>query len=148
MKNFNRYFIQKTIIAVGFLLLPFITYAQDAGALPYHENQVEPDQEMSPSGTATDKFKAVHIISTSLRGVRGANGVVYWVSKDKATLSTYKGAQLLWRADVAEAFKPDIQQPQIEKLVFASNVVFVFVSKRGFTEINRDTGQLGNKVIN
>lgn len=141
------YFVQKAIIVVGLVSLPFITFAQDSRGLPYNENQIEPDQELSPSGTATDKYKAIHIISTSLRGVRGVDGVVYWVDKDKATLSAYKGAQLLWRTNVAEIFKSDFQQPQIEKLVFASNVVFVSVSEKGFVEIDRETGQLGDKVI-
>ncbi|MFT2008185.1 hypothetical protein ACMA1I_05870 [Pontibacter sp. 13R65] len=141
------YFIQKAIIATGFVSLPFITFAQDSSALPYNENQIEFDQEMSPSGTATDKYKAIHDISDSVRGIRGVNGIVYWVSEDKGTLSAYEGARLLWRTDVAEAFESDFQQPQIEKLVFASNVIFVLVSKKGFAEINRETGQLGSKQV-
>jgi hypothetical protein len=137
------HFIQKAIVAIGLAVLPIVTFAQASKTLVYNEKQIEPDQEMTQSGMATDN----HIISSSLRGVRGANGVVYWVSEDNAILSAYKGEQLLWRVNVAEAFKSDFPQPQIEKLAFASNVVFVLVSKKGFAEIDRETGQLGSKVV-
>ncbi|MFD2247657.1 hypothetical protein [Pontibacter ruber] len=138
-------FIQKATIVAGLVFLPFMTLAQGSRALPYNEDQIELDQEVSPSGTATDKFKAIHVISTSLRGVRGANGIVYWVSKDKATLSAYKGARLLWQTNVAEAFKSKFQQPLIEKIILSSNVIFVSVSNKVLVEINRETGQLGKK---
>ncbi|MCP2042913.1 hypothetical protein [Pontibacter sp. HSC-36F09] len=138
-------YFQKAIIVAGLVFLPFMMVAQGSSALPYNKDQIELDQEMSPSGTAIDKFKAIHVISSSLRGVRGANGVVYWVSKDKATLSAYKGVRLLWRTNVAEAFKADVQQPQIEKIVLASNVIFVSVSDKVLVEIDRETGQLGKK---
>ncbi|OGX90561.1 hypothetical protein [Hymenobacter coccineus] len=140
-------FIWKVVVATGLVLLPTATFAQQSKALVYEKTQVEPDQESSPLGVATDEFKGIHVISASVRGVRGANGVIYWVSKDKATLSAYEGEQLLWRTNVGKAFKADFAQPKIEKLVFASNVIFVSVSKNGFAEVDRKTGQVGSKTV-
>ncbi len=142
-----RFTFRKVVAAGLFALPPAAIFARQSGPLPYATTQVEPDQEMSPIGVATDEFKGIHIISTRVRGVRGANGVVYWVSSNKEILSAYQGEHLLWRLNVAKAFTPALSQPQIKKLIFCSNTVFVTVNKKGFAEVNRQTGSLGHKMM-
>lgn len=141
------YLLKKAIVVFGLAILPLAVLAQKSNELVYKEKQVEPDQELSPIGVATDEFRGIHTISADIRGVRGANGVVYWVDKDKKILSAYRGEKLVWQVNVAEAFKTDFAQPQIEKLIFCSNMVFVSVSKTGFAEVDRESGQLGSKTV-
>ena len=136
------------LLAVGYLaLLSPAAVAQHASPLPYATTQVEPDQESSPLGVATDDFKAIHRLSPTVRGVRGADGVVYWVSPDNRVLTAYRGPQQLWQTPIAEAFRSKLKDPQIERLIFASNVIFVVVGKKGFIEVNRQTGSLSPTTI-
>jgi outer membrane protein assembly factor BamB len=140
------------LFAIGYLALRSPTaVAQPSAPLPYANAQVEPDQESSPLGVATDEFKAVHRPSPSVRGVRGADGVVYWVSRDNRVLTAYRGKQQVWQTPVADAFRSQLQDAQIETLVFASNTIFVTLGKtvgnRGFAEVNRQTGQVQFKDV-
>ena len=136
------------LLAVGYMaLLSPAAVAQQVPPLPYANIQVEPDQESSPLGVATDDFKAIHRLSPTVRGVRGADGVVYWVSPDNRVLTAYCGPQQLWQTPIAEAFRSKLKDPQIERLIFASNVIFVVVGKKGFIEVNRQTGSLSPTTI-
>ncbi len=140
--------LQKAVTAAGLLtLLSGGVLAQTSKPLPYNPAQVEPDQDQSPLGVATEEFKGIHVVSPQVRGVQMANGDVYWVSSNQEVLSAYHGNRLLWRVNVAQAFKPAIAQPRIEKLVFASNVVFVFVNKKGAIEVERQSGRLSPTTI-
>ena len=140
--------LQKAVTVAGLLTLhPGAVLAQSAKPAPYNLAQVEPDQDRSPLGVATEEFKSVHNISAHVRGVRMANGVVYWVSANQEVLSAYDGNRLLWRVNVAQAFKPAMSQPQVEKLIFASNVIFVVVNKKGFIGVDRKSGSLSPTTI-
>ena len=120
------------LLAVGYMaLLSPAAVAQQAPPLPYANIQVEPDQESSPLGVATDEFKAIRRLSPTRRGVRGADGVVYWVSPDNRVLMAYRGPQQLWQTPVAEAFRSQLKDPKFEQLIFTSNVIFVVVGKKG-----------------
>lgn len=131
------------LLAVGYMALRSpAAVAQPASPLPYANTQVEPDQESSPLGVATDEFKAIHRLSPTVRGVRGADGVVYWVSPDNRVLTAYRGPQQVWQTPVAEAFRSQFKDPQIEQLIFASNVIFIVVNKKGFLEVDRQSGSV------
>ena len=140
------HFLKTTLVLVGLLVLSLTIFAQNSGISFYNEKQIESDQEMSPVGVETDEFKGIHIISAAIHGVRGANGIVYWVDKDSRILSAYRAKELLWRVNVADAFKPNTAQPKIEKLIFSTEVVFVVVSTKGFAEVDRKSGRLESKV--
>lgn len=136
------------MLAVGYLaVLSSAAVAQPASPLPYANTQVEPDQESSPLGVATEDFKAVHRLSSTVRGVRGADGMVYWVSPDHRVLTAYRGAQQVWQTPVADAFRSQFKDPKIEQLIFASNTIFVVVNKKGFIEVDRQSGSVSPTTV-
>ena len=140
--------LHHAVTAAGLLsLLSGGVLAQTSKPLPYNPMQVEPDQDQSPLGVATEEFKGIHVVSAQVRGVRMANGEVYWVSANQEVLSAYHGNRLLWQVNVAQAFQPAIAQPRIEKLVLASNVVFVFTNQKGAIEVERESGKLSPTTI-
>ena len=136
------------MLAVGyFAVLASAAVAQQASPLPYANTQVEPDQESSPLGVATEDFKAVHRLSSTVRGVRGTDGVVYWVSPDHRVLTAYRGAQQVWQTPVANAFRSQFKDPKIEQLIFTSNVIFIVVNKKGFIEVDRQSGNVSPATV-
>lgn len=99
----------------------------------------EPDQELDGFSGG---YAGIHQISARLRGVRGADSTLYWVSQDGRQLTAYKRGQQLWQANLTKAFATTLPSALIDKLVFSSNVVFVFTAKGGHTEVNRATGKV------
>jgi hypothetical protein len=99
----------------------------------------EPDQELD---SFSGGYAGIHKISARLRGVRGADSTLYWVSADSRRLTAYQRGRQLWQANVTQAFAAVLPNAVIDRLVFASNVVFVFTAKNGHAEVDRATGKV------
>lgn len=110
-----------------------------AQQLPHAHNLTEPDQELDGFSGG---YAKIHRISARLRGVRGADSTLYWVSPDGRQLTAYKRGQRLWQAHVSQAFAHVLSGAKIDKLIFSSNVVFVSTAKGGHAEIDRATGKV------
>ena len=109
-----------------------------AQQLPYANSLTEPDQELDNFGGG---YASIHKISAQLRGVRGADSTFYWVSADGRQLTAYKRGQQLWQANMNQVFARVLTSVRIEKLIFASNIVFVSTTKGVYAEIDRKTGK-------
>lgn len=101
--------------------------------------RTEPDQELDGFSGG---YAGIHKISARLRGVRGADSTLYWVSVDGRRLTAYQRGRQLWQANVTQAFAAVLPNAVIDRLVFASNVVFVFTAKSGHAEVDRATGKV------
>lgn len=127
------------------VLLPVALLAQQRPSVaPYDAKLVESDQEVD---AAYGISKGIHQITPLVRGVRGADDVVYWTSSDKQVLLAYQSKQLVWKTNVARVFPMPLQQAGINTLIFASEIAFVRVGKNGFAEVNRKTGLVTSKTI-
>lgn len=127
-------------------LTPLCLAASLLTALPLAAQQrlpsyalTEPDQELDGFGGG---YASIHRISARLRGVRGADSTLYWVSPDGRRLTAYQRGRQLWQANLTQAFAPILPGAVIDKLVFASNVIFVFTAQGGHAEVARDTGKI------
>ncbi len=99
----------------------------------------EPDQELDGFSGG---YASIHRISARLRGVRGADSTLYRVSLDGQRLTAYQRGHRLWQANITQAFATILPGAVIDRLVFASNVVFVFTAQGGHAEVARDTGKI------
>jgi hypothetical protein len=111
--------------------------AQQSG---YSYNLTEPDQELDGFSGG---YAKIHKISARLRGVRGADSTLYWVSPDGHLLTAYRRGKRLWQTNINQHFAYLIRDVKIDKLVFSSDVIFVFTAKSGHAEIDRLTGKVG-----
>lgn len=92
----------------------------------YNYKLTEPDQELDGFSGG---YAKIHKLSAQLRGVRGANGTIYWVSVDGSRLSAYQNNKLLWQTNVAKPFQAVIHQAKVTSLIFTFNIIFVRVSE-------------------
>lgn len=99
----------------------------------------EPDQELDDF---TYRFASTHSISARMRGVRGNNNTVYWVSADGKQLTAYKQGQQVWQANVSQAFAKVLPGARIKRMVLSSGFLFIFTDRRGHAEIDRSTGNV------
>jgi hypothetical protein len=106
--------------------------------------RTEPDQELD---NFSGGFKGIHVITTSLRGTRGANRTAYVVARDGRQLSAYQAGKLLWTSNVAGPFLVEIPTVRIVSLVLITDLLFVNLSPRGMAEVNRKTGQVSGKYF-
>jgi hypothetical protein len=97
----------------------------------------EPDQELD---NFSGKFTGLHRFTTHLRGVRGANSTLYWVSANGKQLLAYKKGQKIWQANVSQSFAKLLPSAIIDHIVLTSNVIFIMTIGRGHAEIDRTTG--------
>jgi hypothetical protein len=115
-------------------------------AAPLAAQQRAPSRALTEADQELDGFSggyaSIHRISARLRGVRGADSTLYWVSPDGRRLTAYKRGQQLWQADLTKAFATILLGALIDRLVFSSNVIFVFTAKGGHAEVNRATGEV------
>jgi hypothetical protein len=131
MNTFSRLVTAMTLLASGPLL------AQQPS---YSYSLTEPDQELDDFSGG---YAKIHKISASLRGVRGADRTLYWVSPDGRLLTAYRRGKRLWQINLNQFFAHLIRDVKVDKLVFSSNVIFVFTAKGGHAEIDRTTGKVG-----
>jgi len=85
----------------------------------------------------------LHRFSAKLRGVRGANSTLYWVSADSKQLTAYKRGRRLWQADVSQAFAKLLPSAKIDRLALSTEYIFLMTTGRGHAEIKRATGSVG-----
>lgn len=106
----------------------------------YNLALTEPDQELDDF---SGKFAGLHRFSARLRGVRGADSTLYWVSADNKHLVAYKRGRRLWQADISRAFVKLLPSAKIDRLALSSEYIFLLTTGRGHAEINRATGSVG-----
>jgi len=123
-------------------LLPGPLLAQKS--LPADSTSTEPDQELDDF---SGRFKGIHRITAKMRGVRGASKTVYLVSVDGRQLSALRANHLLWTTNVVAPFKAEIPAAHIASLVLSSDILFVSLGKRGFAEVDRNTGKIIGKYF-
>jgi hypothetical protein len=87
-------------------------------------------------------FTGLPPFSAKLRGVRGINNTVYWVSADSKHLTAYKRGRQVWQTDVSRAFTKLLPSAKINHLVLSSGVIFLSTTGRGHAEIDRATGSI------
>ena len=105
----------------------------------YNLALTEPDQELDGF---SGRFAGNHRFSAKLRGVRGTDSTLYWVSADGKHLTAYKQGRKLWQADVSRAFAKLLPNTKLNGLVLSSGVVFIFTAGRGHAEVDRATGSI------
>jgi hypothetical protein len=77
------------------LMLAMMLLAADPVAArqsAYNYNLTEPDQELDDF---SGRYAKIHKISARLRGVRGADSTLYWVSPDGHLLTAYRRGKRL-----------------------------------------------------
>jgi hypothetical protein len=105
----------------------------------YNLALTEPDQELDDFSGG---FTGLHRFSAKLRGVRGMDNTVYWVSADSKHLTAYKRGRQVWQTDVSRAFTKLLPSAKVDRLALSSNVIFVMTTGRGHAEIDRTTGSI------
>lgn len=103
----------------------------------------DPDTVCKIEPEFTYSYIAYHHISERVRGVKGNDGVVYWVTSDKQCVQAYRGNNLLWEVDAVMNSQPDIiGTPEIRALGLAGKAILVVVGKHAFVEIDRKRGSV------
>ncbi|WP_151089206.1 hypothetical protein [Hymenobacter baengnokdamensis] len=128
--------MNKLLILAILLGLPDALLAQQ---LPFDLTLTEPDQELDDF---TYQFVGIHKMSPQLRGVRGADNTVYWVSANSQQLTAYQQGKQLWQVAIGQTFQQTMRGAIVTKLIFCSTVVFVSVGSHGQAEIDRKTGAI------
>lgn len=127
------------------LLLPGLLLAQQPKAALPHDPKLLKQESKIGMGAASFK------VSPRLRGMKGINGVVLWVSADKQLLSAYEGSRLLWKTNVGVACPHGSGLGEINFIVSESSVAFIFFfvgeGNRIHGEIDRKTGRITSSGI-
>ncbi|AMR26852.1 hypothetical protein A0257_06855 [Hymenobacter psoromatis] len=131
-------------LLLAVLLLPGRLLAQRPPQTFNSPGHTEPDQELDGF---SGKFKSIHLISASVRGVRAAGQIVYWVSADRRRLSAFRAGSLLWCTDVVAPFQAEIPAVRIHSLVLSSELLFVSLGRRGLAEIDRKSGHVAGRYF-
>ena len=124
------------------LLVASFTLAAQQPA--YNLALTEPDQELDGF---TYRYAGIHRFTSRLRGVRGADSTIYWVSADSKHLTAYKRGHKLWQANVSRAFAKLLPDAKISHLVLSSGVIFLSTTGRGHAEIDRETGSISAQGV-
>ncbi len=135
----SKHFTQLCLAAYLLMALPLVAQQR----LPSYA-LTEPDQELDGFSGG---YAGIHRISARLRGVRGADSTLYWVSPDGQRITAYRRGQQLWQANLTQAFAAVLPGAVIDRLVFASNAIFVFTAKGGHAEVARDTGKISTTGV-
>ncbi len=136
-----RLLIRFLLVVAG--LSPGALFAQNKPQ-PADSTFTEPDQELD---LFSGRFKGIHHLSATLRGVRAADKVTYWVSADNRHLAAYQAGKRLWMTDVVAPFTAEIPAARIQSLTLATEIIFVSLGKRGFAEVDRKTGRITGKYF-
>lgn len=131
-----------TYLLLGAALLPGPLLAQKP--VLADSTYTEPDQELADF---SGRFNGIHRITAKLRGVRGANKTVYWVSADGRQLSAFQAGKRLWTTDVVAPFRAEIPTARIASMALASNLIFINLGPRGMAEVDRKTGRISGKYF-
>ena len=135
------------ILAALFLTPTVTAYAQDmsnkTGEKPAYDIRLlvpEPDPAFGNSS-----FKP----SSQARGLRGADGIVYWLSADQQSVSAYQNTKLLWTTNLVAALPPKTTGLLTARsMAWCSNALFFSVGSSGYVELNRQTGKVNQAGIN
>lgn len=100
------------------LLVATLTLAAQQPA--YNLALTEPDQELDDF---SGRFAGLHRFSAKLRGVRGADSTLYWVSADSKHLTAYKRGRRLWQAAVSQAFAKLLPSAKIDRLALSTEYI-------------------------
>lgn len=125
------------LLLVVLLFLAGLLLAQQPQS--YDLKLTEPDQELDDFKDKGD-FEGIHRITPRMRGVRGIDNTLYWVSADRRRVTAYQRGRQVWQANVAKAFFSYLPDATVITLVFCFNTVFVLTNKKGHAEIDRATG--------
>ncbi|WP_143069813.1 hypothetical protein [Hymenobacter actinosclerus] len=86
--------------------------------------------------------------SARLRGLQGDDGVVYWLSADRQTITAYQGKKTLWAANVASALPKNAPGPlTVRQMAWCSNALFFSVGESGYVELDRQSGKVNQAGI-
>ncbi|WP_019947682.1 hypothetical protein [Hymenobacter aerophilus] len=81
--------------------------------------------------------------SAQVRGLKGEDGIVYWLSADQQSITAYKGQQTLWATNVASALPKSASGPSaIKSMAWCSTALFFSVGESGYVELDRQTGKI------
>ena len=136
-----RLLIRLLLVAAG--LAPGLLFAQHKPQ-PADSALTEPDQELD---LFSYRFKGIHYLSATLRGVRAADKVTYWVSADNRQLAAYQAGKRLWMTNVVAPFAAEIPTARIASLILTTEIIFVGLGKRGLAEVDRKTGRVTGKYF-
>ena len=94
----------------------------------------EPDPALSKSS-----FKP----SAQVQGLKGKDGVVYWLSADKKSITAYKGETTLWASTLASALPKEAVGPlTIKSMAWCDNALFFSIGESAYVELDRQTGKV------
>lgn len=89
-------------------------------------------------------YNELNFYSTSLRGYKSAEGVVYFIEKDMRTLSAYEENRLLWRVDIIAALKEEscVGMPVIRAINVGPQIIDVTYCKHSHAEVDKKSGEV------
>lgn len=89
-------------------------------------------------------YNELNFYSTSLRGYKSAEGVVYFIEKDMRTLSAYEENRILWRVDIIATLKEEscVGMPVILAINVGAQKIDITYCKHSYAEVDKKSGEV------
>ena len=79
---------------------------------------------------------------TDKRGIESKNGTIYFVEKDKKTLTAYENGKVKWKTNIIEICgQPTVGLPEIRYLRLCHDKLKVVFGKHSFAEVDINNGK-------
>ena len=112
---------------LGLLFILQTTSAQDKTA--YDKSKTSTDTELDFA--FTDK-----------RGIESKNGIIYYVEKDKKTLTAYENEKIKWQTNIIEICgQPAVGQPEIRYVKLDNDTLSIVFGKHSLVSVDISNGK-------
>jgi hypothetical protein len=80
--------------------------------------------------------------STNKRGIESKTGIIYYIEKDKKTITAYEKSKIKWQTDIIEVCgRPAVGKPEIRYLRLDKETLKIVFGKHSFASVDINTGK-------